>query len=75
MHAQDDFVQGSIESIGKAANFRAVSSFFSLLILDVDSVELRGRLCELEEKFERLQLDSEDLVMGQLEEHVRLLFQ
>jgi hypothetical protein len=72
MNFENKFVETSIESIGKVANM--VFSIIFFFLLDLLLLHTLCHFSELEEKFKNLNLNSENIVMGQFKKHVHLVF-
>ena len=72
MYFENKLVETSVESIRKVADM--VLSILCFLLLDLLLFHTLGHFGELEEKFEDLNLDSENVMMCKFKKHVHLVF-
>ena len=73
MNFKNELIKTPIESVRKVADvvFGVIFCFF---LLDLLFIHALGHFGELEEKFENLDLNTENVMMSQFKEHVHLIF-
>ena len=72
MYFENELVETSIESVGKVAD--VVFGIIFFLLLNLLFFHALGHFGKLEEEFENLNLNTENVMMGQFKQHIHFIF-